>query len=739
MATTSTPHSGEPQKQIMIWPKLREHMIKILLLAAMSTAAMATYVELRTREYTAYAEVLIEQNERDFRHLVEGISDNAAPLRPEELEIELKRIASALTLQEVIEELNLTFEEHSPFSFRAWARAQFSTKMEGAESSAGRRALAHQLAAFRENLVVKRDPLASVILIGYRAPDPETSADVANALARTYLRNRTSGQRQGMKKAVDDLERIADQMSASILAAEQETEQYRAEADLYAIDGVLPIEQHYNRLSRELTEAALDLTNARARMLEAETGQPENVSLEGQEEPQALSLIDKLRAENTETGQRAAVLDSSLNSYPAAISRDDVDVNGASQAEGDRLVEQRRLKVNAAETRYRELEKQAQKTRAELSDSWDSRLRLRELERHVAHLRQSYPAMQERLQRAREREQLLIDDARIIGPATIPTQPSNISGLLLVGMTLMGSCVAGMGWALLSETRRHGFHDAFEVETELGQPVLGMLPKVHGIAPIDADPETSSYQRQWSLEAYGFLEGVRSILNTILPNHRGDGPAIGKVVLITSCFPDEGKTTLALSLTRQAALGGAKSVLVEGDMRKMGLVTKLSTVAPDKGLVDLLRGTIDQIDDALVSEPESDADLLLAAGPHEDAFALSRSPRMKIVLDELKSRYDLIIIDCPPVLGVSDTRAMSDLADEILFVLRWQETHRVAAKSAIRELEREKLPMAGVVVTQIDLAKHLKSNTTDKFRYEDSYEAYANVTLREGTVKKESA
>ncbi len=746
MATTSTLHADEQRQRKRIWPTVRKHLIKIVLLVAVSTAAMAIYVQLRASQYIAYTEVLIEQSDRDYHDVGRGDSDDEPPVSPEELEIELRRVSSALILQDVIKGLGLKFDQREVFNFKVWVQALLSDDKDDGGSDDSRLSLVNQLESFRKNLVIKRDPLASVISIGYRAPDPEMSANVANALARAYLRNRTADQQQAIEKAVHDLQRVADKISASILTAERATEQFRAEAGLYAIDGVLPVERHYNRLSQEFTEAALDLADARARLSKADAALVGRLAADGGDDVQTSSLIDRLRAENAESGQQISTSDLSAGSYPVVTERDERESGAALDngedvvpSEDGGVVDQNRSLVATAEARYKELEAQVKNARRELSSSWDRRLRLRELERTVADLRQSYPPILERLQRAHEQKQLRTNSARIIATAEVPTKSSNVNGAWLIGIALIGSCATGLGWAWFGETRSLGFNDAFEVETELGQPVLGMLPMVNHAAPIVADPDISSRERQWSLEAYGFLEGVRSILNTILPNHRGAGPTVGKVVLITSCFPNEGKTTLALSLTRQAALGGAKSVLVEGDMRKAGLKAKLCTVAPEKGLVDLMQGTTDEIDDALVNEPDSGADLLLAAGPCEDAFALSRSPRMKVVIDALKQRYELIVIDCPPILGVSDTRAMSDMADEILFVVRWQNTHKVVAKSALRELEREKMQIAGVVLTQVDLAQHLMYNTPDRFSYQDAYEAYTAVALREGASKKEPA
>lgn len=344
----------------------------------------------------------------------------------------------------------------------------------------------------------------------------------------------------------------------------------------------------------------------------------------------------------------------------------------------------------------------------------------------IADLERSSSDIPARLEGLRAREAIDANSsAWVIEPATLPTRPANTDGWLLTGLALAGSCVASAGLALLNGAPPRRFDAAGDVEGELGRPVLGVLPRINGLVTSDHDLETSPSARQWSLEAYGFVEGIRQILNTVLPSQYRDVSGRGKVLLVTSSLPDEGKTTFALSLVRQAALSGASALFVEGDLRKPGLAARLKTVSAEHGLADVLRGKIENVDQSLVTEKEGRADLLLAHGPHDDAFVLARSPRLKRLIDDLASRYDLVVIDCPPVLGVSDTRALSDLADQILFAVQYRETPQALAKSAMRQLDRDDLPVSGVVLTQVDLADHVEKQGITKKRYRKSYEAYA--------------
>ena len=120
---------------------------------------------------------------------------------------------------------------------------------------------------------------------------------------------------------------------------------------------------------------------------------------------------------------------------------------------------------------------------------------------------------------------------------------------------------------------RPGFQNAVEAEKELGLPVLGLIPTVHRAG--------RAKDERWEiLEAYGLTEAIRSLVYTVVPKTDREGRMSARILAITSSFPDEGKSTVALSLARQAAFSGLRTLLIEGDLRKPGMregMTKIKT------------------------------------------------------------------------------------------------------------------------------------------------------------------
>lgn len=715
----STPEGG--QELAWVWRAIRKHAAKIVAIMVVACVAVTALILTRTKEYTAYTEILISPDDNDFGNLEENNNILPDTVGPAELESEVRLIGSAHVIMQVIDELDLDFDRGShPIveTMVGWlgvATARSDDDVDEALET-GR-----QLTAFRRNLRIERDPLAHVLSIGYSSADREKAALVANTLAQTYLEDRVDSKRKALTETAENLGRSVEELASWLKSQEREIETFRADSDLYAVSGTSPAEQRYNTLAEQLTEARLALTDAESRLSQADDAVRKGKALDSIREVQTSPVIGALRGQESALKRNIADLATRFGDKHPVMTNAEAELEDVRQSIGreiDRIVEQLQLEMTVAENRYSTIKDQLDAAQAELSGSKVSRIRLKELERDAEAPRRVYETMLERYQRAREQEKLLLDSARIIGPAQIPIEPSNVSGLLLLGFTMAGSCAAGIGLAFFLELFRPGYHNAVEAEQDLGHPILGLIPTVHRTG--------RARDERWEvLEAYGLTEAIRSLVYTILPKADRDGRDSAKVLAITSSFPGEGKSTVALSLARQAAFSGLKTLLIEGDLRKPGMQERMTKIKLDLGLVDVLKGKVHYADDAITTEPESGVDIMLGLGPAEDAFTLMRGERMSQLLEAVRPRYDLVIIDAAPIMAVSETRTLIDLADETLFIVRWKVTERSAAKAAMRDLERMGAQIAGVIMTQVNLREHLKYEDADRLAYQDKYNQYA--------------
>ena len=710
--------SENGQELAWIWRAIRKHANKIVAITVAACLVTTIWVLTRTKEYTAYTEILISPDDNEFGNLEDDNYVMPDIIAPAELENEIRLIRSAHVVTKVIEGLDLSFETDMPAflkSITGWLGVASALSDDDAPS------IGEELEAFRNRLEIERDPLAHVVSIGYTSPDREEAALVANAIAKTYLEDRLKSKRSALSDTADNLGRSVEQLAGWLKLQEREIETFRADSDLYAVGGASPAEQRYNRLAEQLTEARLTLTEAEARLSQADDAVGQDKALDSIREVQESPVIAELRGQESALQRNMADLATRFGDNHPIMTNANAELDDIRQSierEIGRIIEHLQLEVTVAENRYDTIEEQLRTAQAELSGSKASRIQLKELERDAEAPRRVYETMLERYQKAREQEKLILDSARIIGPAEIPIRPSNVSGLLLLGFTAIGSCAAGIGLAFFLELFRPGYQNAIEAEKDLGHPVLGLIPTVHRTKRVKDE--------RWEvLEAYGLNEAIRSLVYIVLPKADREIRDSAKVITVTSSFPGEGKSTVSLSLARQAAFSGLKTLLIEGDLRKPGMQERMTNIKLDIGLVDILKGDVRYADDAIAAEPESGVDIMLGLGPTDDAFTLMRGERMPQLLEAVRPRYDLIIIDAAPIMAVSETRTLIDLADETLFILRWKVTERSAAKAAIRDLKRMDAKIVGVIMTQVNLREHLKYEDADRLAYQDKYNQYA--------------
>jgi hypothetical protein len=246
----------------------------------------------------------------------------------------------------------------------------------------------------------------------------------------------------------------------------------------------------------------------------------------------------------------------------------------------------------------------------------DDPVRLKQLITRAESTRQNYQDILTRYQRASEQQLLLTPRARVISAAQPPAEPETRKRNLLFAAVACGSLPLAAGLALLLELRRRGFQSSDELAQETGLPVLGALP----LAGPAARPV--------------YAEAARRLALHLCPVSRSTG---AQVILVSSALPDEGKTVVSLSLGRQLADTGQRVLVIEADLRKRRLQELLDlTVLPRVGLADLLASSDANLNGAIVRDPRSTADLVLALESTEDPGRLLASVRMKWCSNQLE-------------------------------------------------------------------------------------------------------
>jgi capsular exopolysaccharide synthesis family protein len=291
-------------------------------------------------------------------------------------------------------------------------------------------------------------------------------------------------------------------------------------------------------------------------------------------------------------------------------------------------------------------------------------------------------------------------NARQIGP---PSQARKVapSGLTVFPLAGIGGLVAGLCLAYRAEISDKSFRTPAEIRRRLGIPVIGHIPfygpdekaaKMVASGEPVVDPMLCSHYRSNAVES----EAFRSVRTALYFNTHGVGH---QVIQVTSPNVSDGKTTLAANLAVSIAQSGKRTIMIDGDCRRPR-IHKIFNVPADTGLASVIAG---QTDLPSAIRPTAIPNLsVLPCGPRPaNPAELLTSPRFKELLDIIRSQYEFVIIDTPPLLVVTDPCVVAPRADGVILAIRVTKNGRPFAERAKEILASLGANVLGVVVNGI--------------------------------------
>jgi capsular exopolysaccharide synthesis family protein len=334
------------------------------------------------------------------------------------------------------------------------------------------------------------------------------------------------------------------------------------------------------------------------------------------------------------------------------------------------------------------------------------------LQREADADRSLYEDFLNRFKQTSAQEDIQQADASIVSEAMIPVSPSYPKKLPLIGFAFLGSIMIGVFAAFGMERLDVGFRTGEQFEKISQVPVLGLEPALLSGEP----PHDVVVQRPVS----SYSESIRSI-RTALRYSDVDNPP--KVIAVTSSLPDEGKTVFALSLARSVAKSGGKALLIDCDLRRPS-IAKQFNVDPKQGLLAFFDDSTDK-SKIINIDAKSGLHFITASSGTPNPQDLLGSKHMKALIDIMRERYDLIVLDTPPVLAVSDALVLSHIVDATIFLVRWAKTPRQVVLGALKSFRTLGGKLAGVVLSRVDMRQHATYGYGDPGYYYGYYGRYS--------------
>lgn len=672
--------------------------------------------------YTATA--LMQINTRSeqvtkMQDVVSSLASTEAAIRTEVDVLNSRKLAAR-----VVKKLNLQDELTSQENFFGYVKTAIkmmilpvSSQHAEEEANAEDARVSAAVNVFLKNLEVTQTPRSYSIKLSYTSPDPELSAKVLNTLMDEYLNNQLEERFDATRRASTWMDERLEQMQKQVQASDLAVQKFREANNLTSAKGVLLSEQQLSELNSQLILARTELAEMQAKNNQARRLQQSGRGIESAAEVLNNSLISNLRQQETEVRREMAELASRYgDKHPRMITvRNQLnDLRRKIGEEISKIQGSLENNVAVAQARVNTLQEQLTTLENKTYLGNDASVRLAELERQAEASRTLYQSF---LSRSKELAQMDFaqTDARVISAAEPPLKPSSPKKGLILAIAFVLGCALGTGLMFLLEMLDAGFRTSSQMEQELATPLLGVLGELShddipagGLANYVVNKPTSA-----------FTEGLRAV-RTAMQFAHPDKPA--QVVLVSSSIPEEGKSLFSISLAQLTAQGNHRVLLVDADMRRPSVSNQLG-LKPKAGLAEVLVGQV-KLKDVLQTLPETKLDVLPSLPNSQFSQELLGSQKMRDLIAEWRKTYDMIVIDSPPVMAVSDAITLAAMADSMMFMVRWGSTPRALAVNAVKLLRSCHAPLTGTVMTRVDLNRQASYTNGDYGYYHGKYKGY---------------
>lgn len=578
---------------------------------------------------------------------------------------------------------------------KEWLPSVGSAKETAAEPSDDK--LRAQLAAaIQGGLDVKGGKQSEIINIAYESPDPREAADVANAVADAYMEFNLDARLKGAKKTASWLsEQLAD-LREKLREAEAALEAYQK------THGLVDSSQQAQVANTRLSTLNAELIKAQTQRSEAEILYNQVKSLKNTSDYSSLGpvlnspSVRSLVQEESKLERRVKELSERYGAkHPKMVAaRSDLaEARKALQREINKVVDNIAKQYRLAYAQERKIQNLISQQQKELSSLKGANFELARLEREVENNRRIYETFLSRFQEADISENYDATNVRVIDTASVPEQPYKPNKRLIISVATVLGLALGLMIAFLREALDNTFKTTDNIEEKLGLPSLGLVPLVKRSGLVNPESQYLSDPRSQ------FSENINNIRTGLLMSNVDHPP---QVILVTSASGSEGKSTLAANLA--ASLGQlGNTLLLEADLRKPSLSNTLK-VPPKPGLSDLV-AQLGNESSVKVHKVEGDKGhfYVIPCGTlPPNPLELLSSGHFKRLIEQLREKFQYIVIDAAPLLAVSDAVVLGHLADSVVLAVKAEETTVKAAREAISRLRKGHVEVTGVVLTQAE-------------------------------------
>jgi succinoglycan biosynthesis transport protein ExoP len=545
------------------------------------------------------------------------------------------------------------------------------------------------------------DGRSYIIRIRTEVGNGELAASIANAYANAFVAYRQQMRADVAKKATTWLASYVDQLRGQSMAADAAVSKYRNEHHLIPLRGETTAAQNVSALNAELATLDNEIAGKQSTLDQVQSMQSAGGDVTAVapllNSPLISSLIDREAGLANNEAELKSQYGSAYPGVEAAKART-AQMRGQIHSEVNKAVAGLSRELAALNQRKAMLTTQMNSNQSNVGQQGNDDVGLQALDSNATSARNVYLSATTRLREIEAEQGMAQSDASLATEAIVPDKPDYPhKGVMLAGAFLgslgLGTMLA-FGAGLLSGV----FRDGDQLEEETGLRMLGVFPKPDGNGP----PEDMASGTPLSLHGESLHSALVNIMGAVPTPIEG----LGKVILVTSAIPGEGKTSFSLAMGRSAMRSDLSTILLDCDLRSPSVDAMMrnanrTEIEPD--------GELGSVGGPSVRTLTVDRTTGLHVIPMRTKNAINQMLSASVVrnmLQHLRHEYDLIILDLPPVLAVADALTLAPMADGVVLVVDFQRTPRKAFADAVKMLQRNGAFIAGTVFSKGALQKY---------------------------------
>ncbi len=566
----------------------------------------------------------------------------------------------------------------------------------------------------QSTMAVSQSKGSGVFYIVFDDYDPYLATLKANALAESYIEEVIEVDINAKQRTGENISKQLPELKKKVQESEQKLKQYQRKHQMFMPEGGDDL------AVQELTELSSRIGELKRKKLNLESVYRRIKSMGNNSKQLARipALLDKpevVRLKNELTDVQSEVSGLALVYGPKHPKmKKVVELRRLTQLEYDAVL---RVAADLVVADYESISQEIvreesgiKSIKGEISSNNEQAFEYNSLKRDYNYNKQIYDAF---LKQSKETDAIKTSsvqtiNARVINKATVPSSPYKPNKKIMIVIGVFIGLLLGIAVSFLMEHFDNTFKSSREVESKINLPVIGMLPDID-----EKDSGSSPAMQFVENTKSAFSESIRTLRTGVLLSL----PDVeNKSILVTSTVPSEGKTTVAMNLAHSLSHLG-ETILVEADLRRP-MVKKNMGMTKKAGLTTLLSGEESFAECVTVEKSSGKLHILASGMIPPNPLELLSSDKFDLLLSKLKSKYKFVVIDCAPVMAVSDALVLSQKVDGVLFVLKNDSTPSQLVESAITRLRRSSAKIIGVAMNRLRVSK---AKYGRYYKYEGSY------------------